>query len=228
MTVSEATSSIAATLGQTVQDEELELRKLRSSLLASFTLTTSTTPTTRTRTGTPSPADSSSPAAFDAFELRVVESDSKLHQAIRDLAEIQEGLSPAGQTLVNDFSAQHDSLLQAWNKFHREYDEWLRTEGGCDRAKTVETLAQFNIRFAELTNKVRSLSRASFLRPIGELLVDAAEREERSLRSLRNNWHPFDVEVYKNLDQERLAVARLQRQASVGLQDLLEQYGISP
>ena len=63
---------------------------------------------------------------------------------------------------------------------------------------------------------------------MGELLVEAAEREERAARELRDSWQPYNLEVYRNLDQERGTANRLRRQVTVGIQELLERFGITP
>ena len=51
-----------------------------------------------------------------------------------------------------------------------------------------------------------------FLRPLRELFVEAAELEEEALTALRNTWRPFDSEVYRTVEQERIDTKRLRRQ----------------
>ena len=63
---------------------------------------------------------------------------------------------------------------------------------------------------------------------MGELLVEAADREERALRDLGNTWRPYDASVYETLDQERTTANKIRRQVTVGLQELFERFGISP
>ena len=109
-----------------------------------------------------------------------------------------------------------------------DYNEWRNSEGGCDRAKATRALAQLNVTFGEISNAVRDLPPATVLRPMAEILVEAAEREERALRDLRNTWRPNDPEVYQNLDRERSMAGKLRRQVTTGIQELLERYGISP
>ena len=65
------------------------------------------------------------------------------------------------------------------------------------------------------------------MRPLGELLVEAIEREERALRELRNNWLPFDSDVYQGFDRERNAAGRLRRQVVAGLNSLISQYDLT-
>ena len=92
-------------------------------------------------------------------------------------------------------------VTQDWDAFHEDYDDWRATEGGCDQAEAIQALGEFVSRFDALTDAVRALTPATFLRPLGELLVVAAELEDEALRQLRNTWHPFDASVYEALDQ---------------------------
>jgi len=73
---------------------------------------------------------------------------------------------------------------------------------------------------------VRDLPRATFLRPLGELMVEAAEREEGALKELRTSWRPFDPQVFQTLDRQRNTSGKLRRQVALGIQELLESYGI--
>ena len=57
--------------------------------------------------------------------------------------------------------------------------------------------------------------------------MEAVEREEQALRSLRNAWRPFDTGIYGELDSERSAAGKLRRQVAAGNQDLLARYEIS-
>ena len=148
-------------------------------------------------------------------------------QALQKLAELLEETSEDSQASVDEFTEKYDLLLRAWNSFHGEYDDWRQSEGGCDRPKAIERLGNFTISFGKLSREVRELPRATLLRPLGELLVESAEREEQALRVLRNTWRPFDVDVYETLDQERNMAGKLRRQVATGLQELLARYEIS-
>ena len=92
----------------------------------------------------------------------------------------------------------------------------------------IQDLSRFGVSFSEIANEARNLPAATVLRPMGELLVEAAQREERALRDLVNTWRPYDTGVYTTLDQETTAANKLRRQVTVGLQELYERFGISP
>ncbi len=169
----------------------------------------------------------SDPSLFDAFDAQLVESNGARRQALQELAAVLKDVSEDNRAAVEGFDSQYNALLQQWNSFHSDYNEWRSTEGGCNRTSAVNALGRFTLQFADLSSSVRELPRATFLRPLGELLVEAAEREERALRELRTNWHPFDAQVYQSLDQQRNTAGKLRRQVALGIQELLERYDIS-
>lgn len=178
------------------------------------------------KSGDKASSDSTAASRFDEFDAQLVKTNAARRQAGLDLITIVEDLSTDTQNQVGEFIGKYNPLTRQWDGFHRDYDEWRRTEGGCDRSKAIETLGQFNVAFAEIAGSVRGLPSATLLRPLGEILVEAAEREAGALRGLRNTWQPFDTSVYDRLDQERNTAGKLRRQVTVGVQDLLERYGI--
>ena len=140
------------------------------------------------------------------------DTERELEQNLSDLAEFLEGLL---------------ALVAEWDAFHDRYDQWRRTEGGCNRAEVARELAQFNVEVGKLAQKARELPHLSHLLPIYDALVDAAEREEGAVRSLANSWQPFTVDAFKALDTERVTVDRLRRQAAIGLAELEGRFRVS-
>ena len=128
--------------------------------------------------------------------------------AVDDLEEIQV------------FLGDYRGLVAEWDAFHEGYNEWRRTEGGCDRSAVLQSLGQFNTRISELGRRVRDLPQSGYLLPIYNLLVEAAEREEGAVRALRNAWQPFTVDAFIAVDRERDNANRLRREANIALQEL--------
>jgi hypothetical protein len=58
-------------------------------------------------------------------------------------------------------------------------------------------------------------------------MVEAAEREEGAFKELRTSWRPFDPQVFQTLDRQRNTSGKLKRQVALGIQELLERYGIA-
>ena len=81
--------------------------------------------------------------------------------------------------------------------FIPEFDQWVRTEGDCNRASAISSLNRYDQEFSELGNRVRELSQASYLRPSSDLLAEAVEREGAALRSLASTWAPYESDVYR-------------------------------
>ena len=221
-----ATDSVASLLAEAVEEEDLALRLLRGALLKPMENSTDSS-----ENGDESadeivlvPGD---PALFDLFDVQIVEANSARRQARKELASATESVSADSGAAVEAFASQYADLNQEWDAFHKDYDRWRSTEGGCDRTKTVEALGGFTLRSAELSGSVRDLPRATFLRPLGELMVEAAEREEGALRELRTSWRPFDPQAFQTLDRQRNTSGKLRRQVALGIAELLESYGIA-
>ena len=221
-----ATDSVASLLAEAVEEEDLALRLLRGALPKSVENSTESSGNDDESAGDLAP-DPGDPALFDFFDVQVVEANSARRQARKELASATESVSADSRAAVDAFEIQYVDLNQEWDAFHRDYDRWRSTEGGCDRTKAVEALGGFTLRSSELSGSVRDLPRATFLRPLGELMVEAAEREEGALRELRTSWRPFDPQAFHTLDRQRNTSRKLRRQVALGIEELLESYGIA-
>lgn len=164
---------------------------------------------------------------FSEMNSRVEEAEEELTEARRRPATDIEGDLEQSLADLEEFLGGHLALVAEWDAFHDRYDQWRRTEGGCNRAEVARELAQFSVEVGKLTQKVRELPHLSHLLPIYDALVDAAEREEGAVRSLANSWQPFTVDAFKALDTERVTVDRLRRQAAIGLQELEGRFRVS-
>ena len=121
---------------------------------------------------------------------------------------------------VKEFAGAHNRLIVSWSAFHERYNGWRRTEGGCDRVAVLRSLDEFNMRMKEIGLQVRDLAQSGYLLPIYNLVVEAAELEERSVRALRNTWQPFTVDAFIAVERERDNAAKLRREAGIALMEL--------
>ena len=167
------------------------------------------------------------PGLFGVFASQMVTSNEARRLAQLELADVLGEVSSGRQNEVQVFDARYQILVRAWDTFHRSYDEWRKTEGGCDRAEVVSELGRFALEFSDISSRVRGLPRATSLRPMGELFVEAARLEEQAFKELRNSWQPFDDGAFQALDRERSTADKLRRQVALGVQELLERYGLS-
>ena len=209
-----STDRAALLLANAVEDEDLALRMLRGAI-----------PNGEEGNGE-APA-TGEPTLFDLFDVEVVDANAARRQAGLELASALESVSSDSRNAIEAFVTQYTALNEEWAAFHGDYDGWRSTEGGCNRTKAVQALGGFAIRASELSGDVRDLPRATFLRPLGELMVEAAEREEGALVELRTSWRPFDPQVFQTLDRQRNTSGKLKRQVALGIQELLESYGIA-
>ena len=219
---SRLTDQVSETLARAAEEEELALRRLRGTFQKDVV-------DAQANGGqgeiTFTPLD---PALFDAFDFQIVQSNSQRRQAAQSLSIILGDTSEDGEAAVTAFRQQYDVIVELGDGFHRDYDNWRGAEGGCDRSQAIARLGDFTLQFGGIATMVRDLPGATFLRPLGELLVEAVEREDRSVRALRNTWRPFDAQVYVEMDQERNTSGQLRRQVASGIEDLMARYDISP
>ena len=175
------------------------------------------------------------PGLFNTFTSQIVLSNESRCQAQLEMADVLDEVSSRSQTELKDFEENYQLLATRWDSFHRGnpddpddggYDGWRKTEGGCDRAKVVAKLGEFSLTFRDISSAVRGLTSATALRPLGELLVEAALLEEQGLKELRNSWRPFDDGAFQGLDRDRSTADKLRRQVALGVQELLERYGL--
>ncbi len=233
-----STRPAAEALVQAAEQEDLALRRLRDTLQLivdpvagaideSLTSNSVQDPSSAGGESAEQEPETPAPTLFHAFDAQLVEANSERLEAQRLLEEVLEDISDNTQVEVQDFAGSYGRLLEDWNSFHAEYDEWRNTGGGCDQSEATAALGQLSASFGKISRAVRGLPAATVLRPLAEILVEAAEREERALRELRNTWRPNDTGVYRDFDLQRSTAGKLRRQVKTGLQELLEDYGIS-
>ena len=178
------------------------------------------------------PSDVESPppdivSLFSEMNAQVKDVEDELNDARKLTPRDIEGDPEQNLADLADYLEGHLALVAEWEAFHKRYDGWRSTEGGCDRTEVAQELARFNVEVGRLAQEVRDLPHLSHLLPIYDALVDAAEREEGAVRSLTNSWQPFTVDAFKALDTERVTVDRLRRQAAIGLKELEDRFSVS-
>ena len=183
---------------------------------------------------TADPENGDEPAApgTEDSEKTVAPLHETLEQAIKDsraaLKEVEvtidnalDGSAEEDLQDVQEFGDKFEIVLPAWDAFHEQYNNWRRTEGGCNRTEVLQALGQFNLRMTEISRRVGDLPQSGYLLPMYNLLVEAAEREEGAIRALKNSWQPFTVDAFIAAERERDNADRLRREASIALEELL-------
>ncbi len=180
------------------------------------------------------PAQSESPAPdvdFDVADGPVNNSKDVLAQArqqverwLDDPASV-ETTSPQARADALDFQTRFQELTKSWDDFHDDYDQWRRTNGGCDQAAVVSEISGFASRLSGLSARVDALPHAAFLQPLSDSLLQAAQREEEAMRALGRSWQPFDANAYRGLERERADAAQVRRQVQVAVQEIQARFG---
>jgi methyl-accepting chemotaxis protein len=165
---------------------------------------------------------------FIDLDDQVEQSKETLEEVAANLENLAEEISEEDMVFLAEFSAALAELKQERDALHQEYEEWIFTEGGCDRGAVAASLAQFSQRYNQLGAQVNGLSQASSLRPSSDLLVEAFEREEDALDSLIQIWEPYKTDIYGGIDRERANADKLRRLAGRRTQEVVERFGAGP
>ena len=165
--------------------------------------------------------------SFRDFGAHIVRSDSDRRRAVESIGDLLIEMSEDNRRAVEVFETEYQALGTSWARLHQDYKEWRSSQGGCDTTEASQRLSQFSIDFSKIVNEIRNLATTPMLRPIGELFVQAAEREQVSLRDLQSEWRPFDAKIYEGIDNERRTGSKLRRQVAAGLGNLLAEQALS-
>ena len=157
---------------------------------------------------------------LEAMNETIDEAEAILRNTKRTVREILDGSASEDLEEVLSFVSEYEMLRDEWDAFHQIYNEWQRTEGGCDQGEVLETLGQFKTRIGDIGRRVRDLPQSGYLLSVYNLLVDAADREEGAMRALQNTWQPFTVDAFIAVDRERDNANGLRREANIALQEL--------
>ncbi len=234
------TRDIAGRLADAADGEQLLLRRLLASdgsLTATVTVLPDNLVITDTANGDGSPDGNGGPdlsglalndaTVFDVFDTHIA-SVNRLRRSLRnDLDDARASLTDSGQENLGILLWQTRSLDREWNDFHDSYDEWRRSNGGCDQGQALEALGQLAADFGQTVRDIGDLSSGPLVRKMGELLLQAAEREQTAVLSLRETWRSLDTSAFGRYSADRSFAERLRRQAALDLQDLLARHGIA-
>ena len=164
---------------------------------------------------------------FDVFDTHVT-AVNQLRRALRnELDDARASLSETGQVDVSLLLFSTRTLGFAWDLFHDDYDEWRRTNGGCDQGQALDALGQLAADFSRTVRDIQALPSGPLVRGMGELLLRAAEREQAAVLSLRESWRSLDTSAFGRYSADRSFAETQRRQTALDLQDLLARQGIA-
>lgn len=112
-----------------------------------------------------------------------------------------------------DFNEQRESIDEAWNLVHDDFDQWRADLTMCHPTTLTEALSEFAIDFNSVTEEARDLTRTKTTGEFTNKLITAAEDQETAFRQLRDRWQPGNVSLFENVEQQRNLAAQAQREA---------------
>ena len=157
---------------------------------------------------------------FEALDMVTDENAKVLKSANRSIEDLADSDAEEGLAELQVFDTEYARLTRAWDAFHDRYNDWRKSDAGCDRAQVVQDLEEHSLQIAEISRDVRNLPSTGSLLPIYSLLTEAAARDEDAIRTLRYTWQPFAVDAFKAVHQERTNTEILRRQAEIAVQEL--------
>ncbi|MCY4417510.1 MAG: hypothetical protein OXE87_14550 [Chloroflexi bacterium] len=157
---------------------------------------------------------------FEALDMVTDENAKVLKSANRSIEDLADSDAEEGLAELQVFDTEYARLTRAWDAFHDRYNDWRKSDAGCDRAQVVQDLEEHSLQIAEISRDVRNLPSTGSLLPIYSLLTEAAARDEDAIRTLRYTWQPFAVDAFKAVHQERTNTESLRRQAEIAVQEL--------
>ena len=163
---------------------------------------------------------------FDVFNTQIAVVNRLRRTLHNDLSDARASLTTSGQQNLNLFLGQARELELEWDEFHDSYDDWRQTNGGCDQSQALEALGQLATDFDLTVQDIRKLSTAPLVRNLGDILLQAVEREQAAVLSLRESWRPLDTGAFGRYTADRSFSETLRRQVAVELQDLLASQGM--
>jgi hypothetical protein len=164
---------------------------------------------------------------FDVFDTQI-SLVNVLRRALRnDLDDARISLGEPGQERVSKLLGQTRTLGREWDDFHDSYDEWRRTNGGCDQGQALDALGQLAADFGETVRGIEALPSGPLVRGMGEMLLQAAEREQVAVQSLRETWRSLDTGATGRYSADRSFAETMRRQTALDLQGLLSRQGLA-
>ncbi|MCY4557508.1 MAG: hypothetical protein OXF79_14235 [Chloroflexi bacterium] len=112
-----------------------------------------------------------------------------------------------------DFNEQRQSVDEAWDLVHDDFDQWRANLTMCHPTTMTEALSEFAIEFNDVTEDARDLTRTKTTGEFADKLITAAEDEETAFRQLRDRWQPGNVSLFENVENQRNLAAQAQREA---------------
>ena len=120
-------------------------------------------------------------------------------------------LSASELMVVDEFATQQEAVGLEWDQLHKDFDHWRAGLTSCHESTAQNALRDFAVAFNGVTEQARDLPRATATRVLADVLIVAAESEEKAFRQLRDRWQPDNLSLFETVEQQRSESALAQR-----------------
>lgn len=117
--------------------------------------------------------------------------------------------APVTEAFAKAFGAANEG----WDTYQRSYDSWRQLGGDCKASEVTVALRALVQRFQATTAGLAKLPYSPTVASVIELTGQAAETEERALKSLRDTWQPYNLQYFVAFEEKKGEAERLRRQA---------------
>ena len=113
---------------------------------------------------------------FDVFDTQISLVNSLRRALRKDLDDARASLSETGQVNLIALLRQTRALESEWNDFHDGYDQWRRTNGGCDQGQALEALGQLATDYTQTVRDIAALPSGDSFGRLGQGMYLGAVR----------------------------------------------------
>ena len=117
------------------------------------------------------------------------------------------------QKAIDAFVRRRQVVDGEWLQIRDDFDQWSTGLTACQPNSMREALNEFATGFSAITEQARGLTRAQATGGLADILITAAEEEEKAFRHLRDRWQPGDTALFERIDEQQAQASRAQRDA---------------
>ncbi len=163
---------------------------------------------------------------FAAYELERLKA-RKLRSRADAGIETVRSAAFEGRAGLSNFSAGLDEIDKQWTGFHQDYDAWRNSASDAARDAITRDLREFETRLNGITLQARGLPQNALLRPLSEMVIGTAEKEQQSLRRLDETFRLYDASAWRAFAQDQQSAERSRRKIKGAFIDLLAKYNLT-
>ncbi|MBI4333526.1 MAG: hypothetical protein HY673_19865 [Chloroflexi bacterium] len=165
--------------------------------------------------------------AFTTYEQERMNVRKLRSQAAAGLETLRSAGLEANRASLAAFATSFKEIDRQWDGFHAGYDSWRNPATDRSRDAIATDLTDFNGKFGGILVQARAMPQSALVRPLSEMVIAAAEKEQQALGRLQESWRSYDPAAWRSFAQEQQAAERSRRQIRGAYIDLLAKYNLS-